>query len=265
MIYHSVAGLISAIDTLAERTTVLPWAAPVPFFGRLDRAVVATVGINPSSLEFVDAGGVELVEHHRRLPTLRALGLASWEGTDASHVRTIARACLGYFEHNPYDRWFRALDRLLARLGVSLYGTDADACHLDLVPYATATKWGALSGGERHHLMEVSGAGVADLLATSHIRTLVLNGRSVVDAFGQLLTTPLPAKAAPGWHLRRPAGVVPGLQYRADITHLAGVDLARRVRVLGFNHNLQSSFGVTTHAAMAIGSWLRDAAHEAAG
>jgi hypothetical protein len=256
--------MVASIEMVASRRTVLPWAAPVPFFGRIDRAVVATVGINPSSLEFVDADGAELVQHCRRLSTLRALGLDSWEEADASHVRTIARACLGYFEHNPYDRWFRSLDRLIARLAVSLYGPGAEACHLDLVPYATAVKWGTLSGADRRHLMESSGGTIAELLAASKIRTLVLNGRSVVDAVGHLLATPLHAKVAPEWHLHRPAGVVPGLQYRADITDLAGVDLGRRVRVLGFNHNLQSSFGVTTQASTAIGKWLREAAIEGA-
>jgi hypothetical protein len=44
---------------------------------------------------------------------------------------------------------------------------------------------------------------------------------------------------------------------------LSGVQLGREVLVLGFNHNIQSSFGVTTRVRAAIRQWVARTVHEA--
>jgi hypothetical protein len=41
-------------------SNVIPWACPIPSFGDLTRARVATLGLNPSNREFVDERGNEL-------------------------------------------------------------------------------------------------------------------------------------------------------------------------------------------------------------
>jgi hypothetical protein len=44
--------------------------------------------------------------------------------------------------------------------------------------------------------------------------------------------------------------------FRGTLTQLSGVDLERSIVVLGYNHNLQSSFGVTTSVKKAIAKWV---------
>jgi hypothetical protein len=41
-----------------------------------------------------------------------------------------------------------------------------------------------------------------------------------------------------------------------------GIDLERELLVLGFNHNIQSSFGMTTEVTTAIRHWIAEAAEE---
>jgi hypothetical protein len=66
-----------------------------------------------------------------------------------------------------------------------------------------------------------------------------------------------------GWTLPRRAGTgVAGFAYRGAVHRLAGVDLGRPVLVLGFNHNLQSSYGVTSEVKDTIRDWIKHAASE---
>jgi hypothetical protein len=248
--------VVEGLDALAT-SNVIPWACPVPFFGPLPYARVATVGINPSGREFLDAMGRELDGRERRLPTLRSLGLPSWSHADARHIRTILEACVDYFRRNPYDRWFKVLDQILASTGSSFYDANAPACHLDLVPYATSVKWGSLPPTEQRQLLERSRDAVACFLRESRIDLLILNGTAVVRAFEDLSGSMLQVAALPALGLPRNGGsTVPGIGYRGSIETLGGIALDRQVAVVGYNHNVQSSYGVTKSALAGIGRWV---------
>lgn len=254
--YAAVAALLDRLDgpDLAAHG-VIPWACPVPFFGDLTRATVATVGINPSDKEFVGADGLEFDAADRRLPTLESLGISRWADADHRCLAEIVRACRGYFRHNPYDRWFRVLDRLLA--GPSFYGDLPDASHVDLVPWATTHKWATLAPADRRALVGYGARGLGLMLRDSPVDTLLLNGRSVVTVLGTSTGVPLRETRRPAWDLRRPGGrTVAGVSYDGHVDAVGGVALGRPVRVLGWNHNLQSSFGVTGGAVEAISVWV---------
>jgi hypothetical protein len=48
------------------------------------------------------------------------------------------------------------------------------------------------------------------------------------------------------WTLPRASGSgIIGLKYSGSLTSIAGIELDRSIKVIGYNHNLQSSFGVT--------------------
>lgn len=245
------AGLNSSNDVDGE---VLKWACPVPFFGDISNAKVATVGINPSNREFVDANGNELQTSLRRLSTLNSLGLRSWDDATPAHVQEVLDSCVGYFEGNPYRQWFDVLDRLLARAGYSYYGFGL-ACHLDLVAFATRKKWGLLSAPVKRRLLEDGQHSLADFISTSEIRVLVLNGMSVIREFEALTGEKLDARQIDEWTLPRASGRgVAGYSYTGAFSELGGVKLGRSVAVVGYNHNLQSSFGVTRKVMDSIGN-----------
>src|SRR2546423_14988289 len=122
-------------ETNLQRGGVMPWAAPIPAFGDVSNAEVATVGLKPSNREFVNEAGEELAGTARRFHTLASFQLSDWAEADARHIRLMLDSCASYFSRNPYDTWFKRLDEILSGTRFSLYSSGA--CHLDLIPYAT--------------------------------------------------------------------------------------------------------------------------------
>jgi hypothetical protein len=236
---------------------VMAWTCPVPYFGRLRHSTVATLGINPSNREFVDIGGDELAGEERRFPTLGSLGLRSWADASSLDVTAIVSACDRYFAGNPYHRWFGTLDALVRPTGVSYYSDESPAAHLDLVPYATHIKWGALRGDQRRALLQSGQDLLAALLRDSMVELLVLNGASVVRQFEGVAGVELAREFNSTWDLpRRGTEWVRGVEYTGRVDRIGNVDLGRSIAVAGFNHNLQSSFGVTKQATEAIAQWV---------
>lgn len=236
---------------------VIPWGSPVPSFGNPLKATVATLGLNPSNLEFVDARGHELRDQSRRFHTLSSLGLTRWSDTTKQHVELIAKSCHDYFSHNPYDGWFRALDNLISGTKASYYDPETHACHLDLVPYATAKKWTELSHKQKASLLELTGDTLGLLLLDSAIRLLILNGQTVVSNFEEIAGAQLDKKVMPDWTLPRRSGDgVKGYAYSGIVESVAGIPLNRPLIILGYNHNIQSSFGVTNQVKSSIREWI---------
>ena len=256
--YGAMTTLLEVLEThQLTDLDVISWGCPVPFFGHLEAARLATVGINPSNREFVRADGSELAGHDRRLPTLGSLGLPSWSEADFVALRSILLACRKYFEHNPYDSWFGALQRIIEPTGHSYYAPRSNACHLDIVPWATTNKWGTLSPAARRKLVERAAQALVDMILSSPLTMLVLNGQEVVRQFEALLGNPLTAKRVPAWDLPRRSGrAVPGVAYFSRISSIAQIPLDRDLLVIGYNHNLQSSFGVTAAVRDHISEWI---------
>ena len=260
--YRLYSSLVSMINRMERhnvaRTGIIPWGAPVPTFGDLSSSRFATVGLNPSNREFTDAHGNELRGDQRRFHTLHSLGISSWADIDARHLQLILDSCRFYFHLNPYNRWFRPLDHVLSGTAHSYYSVVNSVCHLDLIPYATLTKWTALEPRQRTALLELAGDSLAELLRGSTVRVLLLNGQTVVDRFRDLAGVRFLAQPVPGWSLPRSAGTrIIGLSYTAVIDTLGGAPLDHQLLVLGYNHNLQSSFGVTTEVVAAIRDWVQ--------
>lgn len=259
--------LITLIDRLEgstlSRSNVIQWGSPVPSFGDLSSSRVATLGLNPSNREFMDESGNELQGEARRFHTLNSLGLTSWSNADARHLRMIVRSCRTYFLGNPYDRWFKRLDPILSGMDASYYDESNKACHLDLIPYATACKWTELDSQQRSSLMTVAADTLGLLLRDSPVQILILNGRSVVNRFQECAGIFLESSEKPAWSLPRRSGDgVVGIAYWGEVEVIHGINLGRKVLVLGFNHNIQSSFGVTRRVILDIRNWISRKARE---
>jgi hypothetical protein len=255
-------NLIERLDTPRIGVTrVIPWGCPVPAFGDLSKSVVATLGLNPSNREFVDESGNELDGPARRLHTLKSLRLIRWSKAGQEHLKSIRESCRHYFACNPYNGWFRSLDYILSGARVTYYGSSANACHLDLIPYATTCKWTELTAHQRSALLSLAGDALGFLLRDSPVRLLLLNGRTVINNLQQVAGVIFDKAEMCDWMLPRQSGAgVTGFAFRGTVTQLAGVNLGRSIVVLGYNHNIQSSFGVTAEVKMAIREWLSEAA-----
>src|SRR5262249_47604373 len=98
---------------------------------------------------------------------------------------------------------------------------------------------------------------LAWILRESPIRILVLNGASVASLVQSTFGVKLEKTRMPSWSLRSGGkSSVSGFAYSGRIRSLAGVPLKRDIVVLGFNHNIQSSFGVTREVAAALQRWI---------
>ena len=258
-------GLVDALASLfvqldrekVRHAGVLPWGSPILAFGDLSTARVATVGVNPSDREFVDRSRQELKGRRRRFHTLHSLGLDSWTEADARHMRMILDTYRSYFFRNPYNSWFRRLDFVIAGTGASYYDPAGSACHLDLVPYATERKWSKLGAHQRTLLLDLSRDILGNLLRDSPVDVLVLNGNSVVRHFERLAATDLESREMPSWSLAHGRlGSVRGLGFRGRVGVIGDTALDRSILVIGFNHNLQSSWGVSREVSRSIRGWI---------
>jgi hypothetical protein len=265
-------ALLTLLQRLDEKSSkemgIIPWSCPVPAFGNLSNARVATLGINPSNREFVDNLGRELSGGSRRFHTLNSLGLECWSEAKAQHLQLILHSCMTYFSTNPYDGWFKQLDFILGETSSSYYpsllmGDGNEACHLDLIPYATSSKWTSLTPNQRELLLSFSGNVLGLLLRDSPVTLLVLNGSAVVNNFQSITGMPLEKKIMKSWVLPRQSQPdVKGIAYIGKISQIAGVKLNRQIAVAGYNHNLQSSFGVTRSVRESIRHWVGQVAGE---
>jgi hypothetical protein len=152
---------------------VLRGTTPVISFGNSLQARVATLGINPSSREFVAKSGDLMAGPNRRLATLDSLGVAGVESLKVRQIQTVIEECASYFQRRPYRRWFDPLNQVLQD-GLSASYYEGTACHLDLVQWATDPFWGELPRKAKKLLLE-------DQLRFSKIRLVILNGRQVID------------------------------------------------------------------------------------
>jgi hypothetical protein len=211
-----------------EGCGVVPGSTPVIAFGDVRTARVATLGLNPSKSEFLNRHGHELTRAHRRLATLASLGIDSLEHAPDAVVAEVLAGCTGYFQRNPYRRWFDQLQRILNSLGVSYY--DGSAAHLDLVQWATNPVWRHLSPPTRVRLLRDDAVFLRQQLENEQIAVLLLNGRSVIAQLQHAFGIPLAVSQR----------IASGRLTTELVTGVLG-----RCAIIGWSTNLQSSFGVT--------------------
>lgn len=209
---------------------IVPGSTPVVAFGRFRTAQVATLGLNPSKVEFLDRAGNELREDDRRLATHASLGTADLSNAQSDLVAQVLDDCEEYFDRNPYRRWFNQLEGVLAQCGVSYY--DGTACHLDLVQWATDPTWGGLSNEVKLKLLKSDVPFLLEQLATENVRLLLVNGSGVINQLQENATAEL-SEMNPISGLGR------------NKTKLFVGSISGNIKVVGWSTNIQSSFGVT--------------------
>ncbi len=133
------------------------------------------------------------------------------------------------------------MEKILRPLGASYYtGT---ACHLDLVQWATDPTWGKLRGNFKKNLVEADLSFLQKQLSQDCIRLLLLNGSGVVNAYTKKLGCELAEKVIPGkvgWKV-----------------FLGKTE--RGATVVGWNKNLQSSFGVSSEYIRSVSAAIEEA------
>jgi hypothetical protein len=214
---------------------VVPGSTPVVAFGDVRQAKVATLGWNPSKLEFLDRSGRLLDGSERRLETATSLKAHGTPVGSAAAVGRVFDGCSRYFQGRPYRRWFDVLEKVVKHVGASYY--DGSACHLDLVQWATDPVWSGLDPAEAEALLRADIPFLRQQLAQEEIRLVLLNGTGIVRAYETHL----------GGHLKKVEYAIGG-----RVEMFCGQATAK-LMVVGWNINLQSSFGVSNAEITAIG------------
>jgi len=223
-------------------TPVLQGSTPIPSFGDLRTAKIATIGWNPSKREFVDTEGRELQGDQRRLETLRSLGVPSLSNASPESVFRVFASCNAYFTRSPYW-WFKKLDAVLRPLGATYYGDDngklESACHLDIVQNATDPAWGNLNTSIRGTLIDLDIPFLREQLASSDLRIVLLNGMGIIRAFEELVA------GSPLTELE---------SLRFGRIRLFKGNSIRGFVPIGWNINLQTTYGVSCAELERLGS-----------
>lgn len=167
---------------IPDGAPVVPGSTPVLSFGNPTTCDVATLGINPSRIEFQTSARAELPDGSKRLEDLDSLVATSTVDLTDSQVVQVADACHRYFKVNPYRRWFDKLNTVLDGIDKDYYtGT---ACHLDLVQWATDPVWGKFPKGlrtVRQSMLEADRGFLAQQIETEDIKLVLVNGRTVAN------------------------------------------------------------------------------------
>jgi len=206
----------------------VPGSTPVIAFGNPTTARVATLGLNPSRVEFLSPSGA-LMDADRRLETLPALGVITLRGALPLLVERVWYGCCTYFMRNPYRRWFDQLEAVLRPMGASYYA--GSACHLDLVQWATDPTWGHLDCKSRATLLNEDVPFLCQQLAAFGVTLLLINGRSVVREFEQTFG--------------RQLDLVDTLRVGRQTALVFAGRVPPHIRVVAWSLNLRSSYGVT--------------------
>lgn len=113
---------------------------PVPFFGNIEKARVATISINPSNQEFEDKYKELLSGVKKRFTDRDILQVKDTDFLNNTQVNLVYNSLINYFYKNPYKRWFNWLDRYAGNiLDCSYY--NGTMVHLDIYPWATNPTW----------------------------------------------------------------------------------------------------------------------------
>ena len=224
------------------KDVVVNGSTPVVSFGDFRKVRVATLGINPSNLEFVDAKGNLLFGKERRLATLDSMKATSLQNLYDSQVEELIEESNRYFDVNPY-RWFKTLDDVIKpALGVSYF--DGSLCHLDLCQWATEEKWGKLENKIRNILLRDGLPHLRNQLTNSNISLVVVNGRSVWNQINDS-----------GMGKPKNTGT---LNFGANKTSCQMLEMTfEGVRFVGWTANLQSQNGANSKIFLAdLSTWL---------
>jgi hypothetical protein len=124
-------------------------------------------------------------------------------------------------------------------LDVSYY--DGSACHLDFIQWATDPVWSKLPRDDQARLINSDLSFLRRQLLQEKIRILLLNGRGIVRAYLK------------GFGGKLSESTISGA---SRVRLFTGRD-ARGIKVIGWNINLQSSFGVSNEEIEKIGDAVK--------
>lgn len=245
--FDKIKELLTIVENSCSDLIIREYA-PILYFGDIKNSKIATVGLNPSDREYYNSNG----QPSDRFLSKQDLEIDSWTEISNEEISKIKLSFDFYFNHNPYKNWFNRLENLLTEGNYSYYFPYNNIVHLDIIPVATKKKWGSLSAAERKFLIDSFGNYLEFLISESDIEICILNGQGVVDNFQKVFNQLLSKEHILDWDIKTKNKIVKGNSYKAILDKGN-----KKVLILGFNHNIQSSFGVSKEIVLSKKKWLQ--------
>lgn len=123
---------------------IVPRSVPIPFFGNIETARVATISLNPSNLEF-EKDGCILDPRNKRFTDREVLMVGDNDTLNDEQAARVYDSHIGYFDadRNPYRGWFDDLENYISDIFNASY-YNGTMVNLDIYPWATSMKWNGL-------------------------------------------------------------------------------------------------------------------------
>ena len=167
-----------------ENMKIVERSVPVPFFGNIETAHVATISINPSNCEFVDEEQHLFCTPQKRFVDRDELGINDIDLLNDMQANLVYESMLNYFKNkNSYKKWF---DMLQKRLGSILGGSyyDGTMVNFDIYPWATEKKWKDISAKQKSNAMQRYTL-LKDILLKKDFKYVYINGITVKDQIAE--------------------------------------------------------------------------------
>jgi hypothetical protein len=164
---------------------LVQFSTPVVSFGYPTNARVVTVGINPSSLEFLTSGKNKkiLSASKKKLVDLESLGISNPKALNREMAIKVIEGSYRYFNEDskPYMTWFDHLNDNVNSYFKCNY-RDGSAAHLDLVQWATDPVWGNIKDKNvKSGLLKDDVDFLRYQINSQKFEVIFLNGRQVFE------------------------------------------------------------------------------------
>ena len=225
---------------------ILQNTTPIICFGNLFNSTFATLGLNPSNKEFVDNNNNFLSDNNLRFQNCFSLSEHDLTKLTNDKTNLVLDSCISYFKFNPYKRWFNVLEKyVLSKLNVSYYNDTC--CHLDIVQWATAEKWGSISKISQTQLIDKDYPFLLRQLENQNINLLLINGKGVFDILSKIEKTYIQKEEE--------------IQINAETCQMTKFYFKigkKRINCIAWSKNMQSSYGLTNNMKEKIGNRIKN-------
>jgi hypothetical protein len=172
---------------LPQNFPVATRSIPVLFFGNIEKAVNATISINPSDREFLNSKGAPIQEKKKRFVDRQSLGLKDSDSLSAEQALDVYNSLLNYFSKIPLKGWFNPLNDVFSTMNNISYYEDS-LIHLDITPWSTSKKWGDLSPAERETAIKAGENWGKRIIESGRIKYLFVNGITALNHVEEYIT-----------------------------------------------------------------------------
>lgn len=155
---------------------IVEQSVPICFFGNIETAKVATIGINPAPNAF---------SSNSTLPDRDDFPVRDNDYLSIEQATTVYNALLTYF-NRPYHSFFKKLETFVAPV-LNCHYSDGTMVHIDIVPWATKSCWTNIQDKKKQALITEYKDLFVKIIVESDIKQFFVNGSSIKNQLQEVL------------------------------------------------------------------------------